>query len=142
MLIVLLGDRRGAAADWREIERFDRDDRALARRAGGAPQGRFNAGQKLNAIAHRRLRRPLRRLGLLLWLGERDTPLPLRRHRLHDTLTYLLVFLVSGHLYLALIHPTTRHALRGMTRGDVREDWAAMHHSKWVAERPPTAVAR
>ena len=45
--------------------------------------------------------------------------------------------LVAGHLYLAVIHPTTRHALRGMTRGDVREDWAREHHSKWV--EAPTA---
>ena len=30
------------------------------------------------------------------------------------------VVLLVGHLYLALIHPTTRHALRGVTRGDVR----------------------
>ena len=40
-----------------------------------------------------------------------------------------------GHLYLALIHPATRHALRGMTLGDVREDWAEEHHPKWVEER-------
>ena len=45
---------------------------------------------------------------------------------------YVSIVLVAGHLYLALIHPTTRHALRGMTYGDVREDWAARHHRKWV----------
>ena len=42
--------------------------------------------------------------------------------------------LLVGHLYLAVIHPTTRHALRGMTRGDVREDWARAHHPKWVEQ--------
>ena len=55
-LIVVLGDRRAARATARELDRFDRDDlRWLARRQP-APQGRFNAGQKLNAIAHRGLR--------------------------------------------------------------------------------------
>jgi formate dehydrogenase subunit gamma len=44
------------------------------------------------------------------------------------------VLLVSGHLYLALIHPTTRHSLHGMTHGDVRQDWAERHHARWVAE--------
>ena len=32
--------------------------------------------------------------------------------------------LIVGHLYLALLHPATRHALRGMTLGDVDADWA------------------
>jgi len=53
----------------------------------------------------------------------------------HDALTLISVGLVSGHLYLALIHPATRHALRGMTLGDVREDWAREHHSKWLEDR-------
>ena len=44
------------------------------------------------------------------------------------------MILVTGHLYFALIHPATRHALRGMTTGDVREDWARKHHAKWVRE--------
>ena len=37
---------------------------------------------------------------------------------------YAALTLLVGHLYLALIHPATRHSLRGMTRGTVREDWA------------------
>ena len=35
---------------------------------------------------------------------------------------------------LALIHPATRHALRGMTLGDVRVEWAVRHHPKWEPE--------
>ena len=74
--------------------------------------------------------------GFFLWLGERD-------HRfifdgtgtVHDALTLISVGLVSGHLYLSLIHPATRHALRGMTLGEVREDWAREHHSKWLDDR-------
>ena len=51
------------------------------------------------------------------------------------------MFLVAGHLYLAVLHPATRHALRGMTLGDVDEDWAREHHAKWV-EREPAARPR
>ena len=47
---------------------------------------------------------------------------------------YISVVIVVGHLYLSLIHPTTRHALRGMTLGTVREDWARKHHSKWTSQ--------
>ena len=53
----------------------------------------------------------------------------------HDWATLILMFLVAGHLYLAVLHPATRHALRGMTLGDVDEDWARAHHTKW-AGRP------
>ena len=40
---------------------------------------------------------------------------------LHDGLMYVSLILLVGHLYLALIHPATRHALRGMTLGTVDE---------------------
>ena len=47
-------------------------------------------------------------------------------------LTLVSLGLLCGHLYLAVIHPKTRHALRGMTFGSVREDWAREHHPKWA----------
>ncbi len=80
--------------------------------------------------------------GFFLWLGERD-------HRflfdgtgtVHETLTLASVALLVGHLYLAVIHPSTRHALRGMTLGDVREDWAREHQQKWVEERARAITA-
>ena len=133
-LIIVFGDRKGLRADWREIERIDRDDRRwlLGRRA---PQGRFNAGQKLNAIVTTAFALLFAASGVLLWLAVRDS-----RFRwdgpivVHDALTLMSLALVLGHLYLALVHPTTRHALRGMTLGDVREDWARKHHPKWIEE--------
>ena len=71
--------------------------------------------------------------GLLLWLGEQDTRFRLDGSiALHDGATLISLFLLVGHLYLAVIHPSTRHALRGITLGDVREDWAREHHVKWV----------
>ena len=45
--VLLLGARR-LLATAREIETFDRDDLRWLR-SGRAPQGRFNAGQKINA---------------------------------------------------------------------------------------------
>src|SRR5207244_1386558 len=66
-------------------------------------------------------------------LGERD-----HRFRLdgtivlHDGLMYVSLVLLVGHLYLAVIHPSTRHALRGMTTGSVDRHWALRHHEKWV----------
>jgi len=137
-LILVLGDRRRLAEDWREIETIDGDDRRWLR-GRHVPQGRFNAGQKINTLLTIAFGLLFALSGFFLWLGERD-------HRflfdgtgtVHDVLTYLSVGLLVGHLYLALIHPSTRHALRGMTTGEVDEAWARKHHAKWVeAEHRP-----
>jgi formate dehydrogenase subunit gamma len=135
VLVIVLGDRRRLRATVRELETFDADDMLWLQRYP-RPQGRFNAGQKLNAALTAAFAVLFAVSGSLLWLGERD-------HRfqfastilLHDWLTLISLFLVVGHLYLALIYPATRHALRGMTVGTVRRDWAERHHSKWVREQ-------
>jgi formate dehydrogenase subunit gamma len=135
-LVSALGDRRGLRRTLAELDVFDADDRAWLRRID-RPQGRFNAGQKLNAALSASFALLFAVSGFLLWYGERDN-----RFRfastilLHDGLALVSIVLVVGHLYLALIHPATRHALHGMTTGSVRRDWARQHHRKWV-ERPP-----
>ena len=132
VLVVVLGDRRRLAGDWREIETLDADDRRWLR-GRSAPQGRFNAGQKLNALLTASFAVLFVVSGLFLWLGERDHRFLLDgAGTVHDTLMLVSVALLVGHLYLAVIHPSTRHALRGMTLGDVREDWAREHHPKWM----------
>jgi formate dehydrogenase subunit gamma len=149
LLVSVLGNRRALLETVREIDRFDSDDgRFLAGRTH-APQGRFNAGQKVNAILTAAFAVLFFVSGLLLWYGEQDTRFRLGGTvYLHDALMYISVVIVVGHLYLSLVHPTTRHALRGMTLGTVREDWARAHHPKWrpsarlVPERPAEAGQR
>jgi len=132
-VVVLLGGRR-LLATARELDTFDSYDLRWLRGRGG-PQGRFNAGQKINAVLTAAFTILFGVSGLLLWFGEQDT-----RYRfastvvLHDGLMYVSLLLLVGHLYLALIHPATRHALRGMTLGSVDADWAARHHAKWKPE--------
>jgi formate dehydrogenase subunit gamma len=133
--VVVLGDRRGIARLAREVDRFDRDDVRWLLGRRPAPQGRFNAGQKLNTALTAAFTVLFLVSGLLLWFGERDT-----RFRfastvlLHDGVMYVALALLAGHLYLAVIHPATRHALRGITVGTVDEEWAARHHPKWRPE--------
>jgi formate dehydrogenase subunit gamma len=120
-LVAVLGDRRGLLRTARELERLD--------------TGRLNVGQKVNAILMASFTILFVVSGFFLWLGERDT-----RFRfastvvLHDGLMFVALGLLVGHLYLALIHPATRHSLRGMTLGEVREDWASVHYPKWVSD--------
>ena len=132
-LVVVLGGRR-LLATARELDSFDGDDIRWLR-GKRAPQGRFNAGQKINAALTAAFTILFGVSGLLLWFGEQDTRLRFASTViLHDGLMYVSLALLAGHLYLALIHPATRHALRGMTLGDVRADWAVKHHRKWEPE--------
>lgn len=132
-VVMVLGGRR-LLATAREFDSFDRDDLRWLR-GRKAPQGRFNAGQKINAVLTAAFTVLFGVSGLLLWFGEQDT-----RYRfastviLHDGLMYVSLALLVGHLYLALIHPATRHALRGMTVGNVSAEWAEKHHAKWRPE--------
>lgn len=131
-LVVVVGDRRGLRRTARDLDLFDEDDR-LWLRGKKRLQGRFNAGQKVHAALVAGFASLFAVSGFLLWFGERDT-----RFRwgstilLHDGLMYASLVLLLGHLYLALIFPATRHALRGITVGSVRRDWALEHHRKWI----------
>lgn len=142
LAIIALGNRKALRASWREVETIDRDDRRWLS-GKRAPQGRLNAGQKLNTIVQVAFALLFLISGFFLWLGQRDhTFLFDGTGALHNTLTFISIALILGHLYLALIHPSTRHALKGMTTGEVDVEWAEKHHSKWVeAERSETAEA-
>jgi formate dehydrogenase subunit gamma len=136
-LVVLAGDRRRLLADAREVDVFDDDDVGwLLRR--GTPAGRLNAGQKLNVIVTAALAVLFTVTGFFLWYGERDHAFRLQNALVvHDWLMYISFFLVLGHLYLSLVHRSTRHSLSGITRGWVSEDWARKHHAKWARTVAP-----
>jgi formate dehydrogenase subunit gamma len=131
--VFVLGDRRALRATMRELDAFDEDDREWLR-TFDAPQGRFNAGQKLNAAVTAAFAVLFAVSGFFLWYGARDNDFSSPSAiLLHDGLTLLAVVLVAGHLYLTLLHPSTRHSFRGMTLGTVRADWARERHPKWRA---------
>jgi formate dehydrogenase subunit gamma len=121
VVIVAFGDRRALRATVREIDRLD--------------SSRLNVGQKLNAIVTAAFAILFAISGFFLWYGERDTRFRLPAALLvHDWLMDVSLFLFAGHLFLSLIYPRTRHALSGMTRGWVDEEWAHEHHPEWAAE--------
>jgi formate dehydrogenase subunit gamma len=142
LVVLLLSDTQGrlrrTAA---EIDRFDDDDVrwlrwAVARRGLEPPQGRFNAGQKLNTAVVFGLMVVFTLSGVLIYLQETDAAVRGRTSAIlvHDIATWIAVPLIAGHLYLVLVNPSTRHSLRGMVLGTVRRDWARRHHPKWDGE--------
>jgi formate dehydrogenase subunit gamma len=133
--VVILGDRRALRQAVRDLDMLDEDDSVWGPRRPYVPQGRFNAGQKRNAALTAAFAVLFVVSGLFLWYGARNNDFSLASAvLLHDVLTLISIVLVAGHLYLALVHPSTRHSLRGMTLGTVRADWAREHHAKWIPE--------
>ena len=138
LMVVLAGDRRALRRDLREIDYWDGLDFEWLSRApiffkrSLPPAGRFNAGQKLNAILVGAAGVGFLVTGLCmwkaelfpLWLGDVCT-------QLHDLLTIAIVPLIAGHLFLTLVNPSTRGSLRGIVTGYVDAAWAAAHHSRW-----------
>ena len=123
-----------------QLDHFDEDDRrwlawSVTHRGDEPPQGRFNAGQKLNAAVIAGLMVVFTISGTLMYLQETDASFRGTDAILvHDVAMYVAVPIVLGHLYFALVNPSTRHSLRGMLLGTVRRDWARRHHPKWERE--------
>jgi formate dehydrogenase subunit gamma len=133
--LLLFGNGRSLSMTARELRRLDADDRAwlaplrILRGRPAPPAGRFNAGQKMNA-----------RLALLGLAGLYSTGVYLLVFgrsafgHLHGPFAFLTTALIVGHIFMAVVNPSTRHALRGMTLGSVNRDWAAHHFPRWVEE--------
>src|SRR5581483_8922777 len=114
--IVVFGDRRSLLRSAREVDYLRADSR-------------MNKGQKLNALLVGVFAILFTVSGVDLWYGERDTRFRFTNALLvHDWLMYASLVLLVGHLYYALILPSTRHSLNGITRGWVRRDWAERRH--------------
>ena len=129
LVIVAVGDRRSLRATIREIDVWDRDDRDWLKRRH-PPQGRLNAGQKLNAIATASFAVLFAVTGALLWYGERNTRFRFADTILiHDWLMYVSVVLVIGHVYMVVRHHPGRDA-RAHDRRGVHAPGGVVQHGR------------
>jgi formate dehydrogenase subunit gamma len=148
----IVGDPAALQRAGAQLSRIERDDRRwlgwAPRRLLGSggdppPVGRFNAGQKLNAILIATLLCASTASGIYWWA---------RLHGLvsnsnidgaiHNVAGVAIIVLVCGHLYMAVLNPGTRHALRGITTGRGDAEWAAHHHPTWLAEAQREGLTR
>jgi formate dehydrogenase subunit gamma len=135
---VLVGRwNRGFRKDARRLGRFTPDDwRWLRPRLGkaGTPRvGKFNAGQKLNAILVAGSLPVMLATGALLqWHEPFSDEWRTGATFVHDLGYTALLILVIGHLRFALRVPRSMDAMR---RGQpVPLSWAREHHPRWHAE--------
>jgi cytochrome b subunit of formate dehydrogenase len=114
-LIALWGNRRALSQTRRELSTLDALDRqwlarvpaAVVKHSPETAAGRFNAGQKLNFILVVVLFAALffSGIGLIITGSHRVNPV---FKAAHVVAAYTAVVLVAGHLYMALINPSTR----------------------------------
>ncbi|MDQ2748708.1 MAG: cytochrome b/b6 domain-containing protein [Actinomycetota bacterium] len=132
----VVGDRRALIGSARRLFRFDRRDaewvnarlRHPLHRGAERRWGMFNTGQKLLAWALGCSVVALVVTGIQSWNagGEGGGA--------HGTAVTVTLVLLSAHVFMAVVNPSTRPALAGMVFGRVRRSWAAQHHQEWLDE--------
>ena len=153
LVVLSLLRSRSMRADAEALAAFGDDDvrwleheaMALTGQHTATPRvGKFNAGQKLNALISALATIGLLGTGIILGIntfsksifsvGVTGMVFPW-----HTMLALVTIPVVLGHIYLAALNPATRESLRGITRGVVQRDWAAHHHPDWTAPQAPSA---
>jgi len=133
---------KGLRADLGRLNRWSGDDRRWLRRVlrrestHGLKIGKFNAGQKLNAAFV---------LGAFLVMSLTGAVMHWEYHFrlswrtgatfIHNWLAYAFVFVVLGHIFMALTHPG---ALVSIFTGRVSRRWARKHSPGWLDELEKT----
>ena len=93
-------------------------------------QGKFNAAEKINFMVLMVTYPLYVATGLLMWL----TPLAILSWLLHFFMAMMALPLISGHLYMAVINPSSRKGLQGMVSGFIDRQWAKHHYRRWYRE--------
>jgi len=143
LVLSLVADRRRFLAGLREVDLWDGDDRrwfwaalrgGTLRGAAMPPQGRLNAGQKLNVVLVAAMAVGFVVTGVMLSL-KADLPawLVSRALWLHGFLAIAGVTLLLGHLAHVFLTKHGRDYLSAMIHGGLPMETALARHSKWVA---------
>jgi len=97
---------------------------------------KFNAGQKLNMLIVMSMGVGFVVSGLIMWLSDGL----LLAWFIHASLFPFAVLTVLGHMYMAVLHRSTRPSFWAIIHGDVDREWADHHHPRWAGtvEEPCT----
>jgi formate dehydrogenase subunit gamma len=130
---ILFGDRRALLKSAIRLFGFDRRDTAWLRarlrhpldRGAEPAWGMFNTGQKLLAWALTASVAAVIVTGIQSWSAGGEGGL-------HGATVAVTLVLLSAHIFMAVVNPSTRPALAGMVFGRVPRSWAAKHHPEWL----------
>jgi formate dehydrogenase gamma subunit len=144
VVLALIGPRgRALRTDLRRLNRWTPTDRAWLRASSERRarrvrirsklrNGKFNAGQKLNAAFTAGAGLVMLGTGLILrWY--RPWPLSWREGAtfVHNWLALIFVVVIAGHILYAL---SDNDALRSIIGGRISRSWARRHAPAWLAE--------
>lgn len=136
--VAIVGDTRALLANAREAWTWRREDlawlwrmhlRLLVPDTPLPPVGKFNAGQKVDFMLVMVAIPTFAASGAVMWLA----PGVLLAWYVHLATFAVCAPMLALHLFMATVHPSTRHALRGMVVGTVSREWAEHHHDAWAA---------
>ncbi len=136
LLISLMGPwGKDFRADLRRFNRWTPGEIAWIRSLGQSQLelGKFNPGQKLNAIFIGASMLVMFLTGLVLhWFGLFPLDWRIGATFVHDLFAAALSVVVLGHIYFALSHPAS---MKSMLDGRVTRTWASVHAKRWLAEQ-------
>jgi formate dehydrogenase subunit gamma len=121
----------------RDVARFNRwtadDRRWWSRRTRASAQlGKFNPGQKLNAVfVGASIVIMLATGSIMRWFEPFPDSIRTGATFVHDCIFIALIFVIVGHVMFAL---ADFDSLRSMVRGWVPEQWARRERPRWWAE--------
>ncbi|QGP90859.1 Formate dehydrogenase, cytochrome b556(fdo) subunit [Neomoorella glycerini] len=145
-VLILIAGAPGPVIQWlKECLRWSREDFAFIQAFPREffllpvklpPQGKYNAGQKVNSLLCIAGSLLMIVTGWMMLLPDRFTLATLAwAHALHSGGALVLGGVILGHAYLGLLHPHSRESIKGMLTGKVSAGFAASHHAKWY-QRP------
>ena len=94
-------------------------------------QRKFNAAERLNFMMVMVTYPLFVATGVILWATGVDHFLP---WLLHISMSLVAPLLMMGHIYMAVVNPSTRVGLSGMFTGRVDREWAKHHYQRWYRE--------
>jgi formate dehydrogenase subunit gamma len=94
-------------------------------------QRKFNAAERLNFMMVMVTYPLFVATGVILWVTGVDHFLP---WLLHISMSLVAPLLMVGHIYMAVVNPSTRVGLSGMFTGRVDREWAKHHYQRWYRD--------
>lgn len=135
LLALLLPAGRMLRADFKRFNRWSADDRRWwRRRARSRVQlGKFNPGQKLNAVfIGAAIVVQLMTGAIMYWFKPFPDSWRTGATFVHDSTWLVLIIVIIGHIMFALRDPDS---MRSMLKGWVPQSWARRERPVWWAEQ-------